>query len=157
MSFNNVPPGTTRLLNSTYFLFFKGFIYLFLDRGERREKEGEKHQLVASCTPPTGDLACNPSMYSDWELNQQPLGPQAGAQATEPHEPGPYFHTPFFSTLSSTPSQHLLSFRTIIIYTYTAHQQTPNAYHQRTPGFALCFRHYSVCECSINCCLMNTR
>ena len=34
----------------------KDFI-LFLDRGEGREKQGEKHQCVtASCTPPTGDL-----------------------------------------------------------------------------------------------------
>ena len=38
--------------------------------------------------PPTGDLACNPGMCSDWELNEQPLGLQAGTQSTEPHQPG---------------------------------------------------------------------
>ena len=71
------------------FYFFKDLIYLFLERGEGREKEGEKHQcVVASCTPPTRDLACNPGMCPDWESNQQPLGSQAGAQSPEPHQPG---------------------------------------------------------------------
>ena len=59
----------------TFFSFFiKGFIYLFLDRGEGREKH---HCVVASCTPPTGDPACNPGMCPDWELNRQPFGSQA--------------------------------------------------------------------------------
>ena len=35
---------------------FKDFIYLFSERGREGEREGEKHQSVASCTPPTGDL-----------------------------------------------------------------------------------------------------
>ena len=45
-------------------IFKKGFTYLFLERGEEKERErGEKHQcVVTSCTPPTGDLACNPGM-----------------------------------------------------------------------------------------------
>ena len=50
--------------------------YLFLDRGRRRKKEREKninvqekHRLVASHTPPTGDLDHNPGMCPDWELN----------------------------------------------------------------------------------------
>ena len=64
-------------------------VYLFLDRGEGREKEREKHQcVVASGVPLTGDLARNPGMCPDWELNQQPLGLQAGAQSTEPHQLG---------------------------------------------------------------------
>ena len=63
------------------------------------EREGEKHQcVVASCAPPTGDLASNPGMYPDWESNQQPLGLQASTQAIEPHQPGPflivYMHVP---------------------------------------------------------------
>ena len=38
--------------------------------GKEGEKEGEKHQcVVASCTPPTGDLVHNPDMYPDWESN----------------------------------------------------------------------------------------
>ena len=38
------------------------------------EKEGDKHPcVVASRMPPTGDLACNPGMCPDWELNCDPL------------------------------------------------------------------------------------
>ncbi|KAF6104359.1 hypothetical protein HJG60_011315 [Phyllostomus discolor] len=43
----------------------KYFIYLFLEGGEEREKEREKHSLVASCTSPTRELPCNPSMCPD--------------------------------------------------------------------------------------------
>ena len=41
--------------------FFKDFIYfIFRERGREGEREGEKHQcVVASCMPPTGDLAQN--------------------------------------------------------------------------------------------------
>ena len=68
------------------YLFFLRFIFIDFQRGER---EGEKHQcVVASCAPPTGDLACNPGMCPDWELNQQPFGSQASTQSTEPHQPG---------------------------------------------------------------------
>ena len=70
---------------------FLRFIYLFLERGEGREKEREKNvhvQLVASHTPPTGDLACNPGMCPDWKLNQQPFVSLASTQSTEPHQPG---------------------------------------------------------------------
>ena len=35
-------------------------------------------RLVASCTPPTGDLAHNTCMLPDWELNPQLFGLQAG-------------------------------------------------------------------------------
>ena len=73
------------------YFFFKKRFYLFIVRERRRERgrDGEKHQCaVASCTPPTGDLACNPGMCPDWELNRQPLGSQASAQSTEPHQPG---------------------------------------------------------------------
>ena len=64
------------------FKFLKRF-YLFTFIGEGREKE-----RVASHTPPTGDLACNPHMCPDWESNQQHLASQVGAQTTEPHQPG---------------------------------------------------------------------
>ena len=64
----------------TYFARFYLFIYLFiylLERRKKGEREGEKHQyVVASCVPPTGNLAHNPSMCPDWELNQQPVGLQ---------------------------------------------------------------------------------
>ena len=70
-------------------MHLKIFIYLFLERGEGKEKEGEKHQcVVASCTPPTEDQAYTPGMCLGWESNQQPFGSQASAQSTEPHHPG---------------------------------------------------------------------
>ena len=46
------------------------FIYLFLERGEERGKEGRKDQcVVASLAALTEDLACNPGMCPDWESN----------------------------------------------------------------------------------------
>ena len=44
--------------------------------------------MVASHTPPTGDLAHNPDLCPDWELNQRPFGLQAGTQSTELHQQG---------------------------------------------------------------------
>ena len=42
----------------------------FIFRERVREREREKHQcVVASHTPPTGDLAHNSGMFPDWELN----------------------------------------------------------------------------------------
>ena len=53
-------------------IFLKDFIYLFLERGEGREEEMKRsinvreiHQSVASCTPPTGDMAHNLGMCAD--------------------------------------------------------------------------------------------
>ena len=67
-----------------YIIFFLFFIFIFIERGRVGEREGQKHEcVVASCMPPTGDLACNPGMCPDWELNRQPLGLQAHAQSTE--------------------------------------------------------------------------
>ena len=83
--------GTIWLICTTLFiyLFIKYFIYLFLDGGMEEDREGEKYQcVVAVCMPPTGDLACNPGMFPDWESNQWPFGSQGGTQFTEPHQPG---------------------------------------------------------------------
>ena len=44
--------------------------------------------MVASYVASTGDLACNPGMYPEWELNWQHFDLQARAQSTEPHQPG---------------------------------------------------------------------
>ena len=50
----------------TLFIFLK--ICIFRERGREGEREGEKHQcVVASLTPPTGDLAHNPGMCPNWE------------------------------------------------------------------------------------------
>ena len=72
-----------------FYSFKKDFIYLFLERGEEREREGEKHQcVVASHTPPTGDQTYNPGTCPDWELNQQLFGSHTSTRSTEPHQPG---------------------------------------------------------------------
>ena len=44
--------------------------------------------MVASCTPPTGDLTHSPGMCPDLESNRRPFGSQVSAQSTEPHQPG---------------------------------------------------------------------
>ena len=84
-------------------LFFLRFYYLFIFREGKGGREGEKHQcVVASHAPLVGNLACNPGMYPDWELNWQPFGSQADAQSTEPHQPG--MMTLFKCTYSCTAS-----------------------------------------------------
>ena len=69
----------------------KKIFYLCIFReGEAREKRRERNVnvWVASRTPPTGDLVCNPGMCPDWESNQRRFGLQASTQSTEPHQPG---------------------------------------------------------------------
>ena len=72
------------------FLMFKIFyLFIFRERGREGEREGEKHQcVVASHTPPTGDLACNPCMCPDRESNWWPFPSQSNTQSTESHQPG---------------------------------------------------------------------
>ena len=61
----------TKSKTVSWFLCFLRF-YLFLEG--KGEKEGEKHQcVVASCMPPTRDLAHNPGMCPDWESTSDPL------------------------------------------------------------------------------------
>ena len=72
-------PGKTQVL------YFKDFIYLFLERGREGKREGEEHQcVIASHAPSTGDLAGNPGMYPAWESNQQPIHPATPARAEDP-------------------------------------------------------------------------
>ena len=55
----------------------KDFIYSFLERGEGKAKERERNiNAWLPSVPPTGDLAHNPSMCHDWELNWRPFGSQ---------------------------------------------------------------------------------
>ena len=45
--------------------FLRFYLFIFRERGKERERGGEKHQLVASRTPATRDLAHNPGMCPD--------------------------------------------------------------------------------------------
>ena len=56
------------------FSIFKRF-YLFIFRGEGREKDGERNITVwlPLARPAPGNLACDPGMCPDWESNQRPL------------------------------------------------------------------------------------
>ena len=72
-------------------IFFRFYLFTFRQRGRKGEIEGEKRQgVVTSCAPATGDLACNPGICPDWELNQQPFGSQASTQSSELHQPGQF-------------------------------------------------------------------
>ena len=66
-------------------IFWKIFIYLFINRGKGKERN---ISVVASCLPPTKDLACNPGMCPDWESNWWSSGLKASAQSPEPRQPG---------------------------------------------------------------------
>ena len=60
-----------------FFNFFKLVYLFFRERGREGEREEEKHQcVVASHVPPTGELACNPGLCPDWELNRRSFGLQ---------------------------------------------------------------------------------
>ena len=73
--------------NSVPILFYFYFLKILFIYLHREGREGEKHQcVVASHMLPTGDLARNPGMCPDWELNRWPFGSQA--QSTEPQQPG---------------------------------------------------------------------
>ena len=65
--------------------FLEDFIYLFLERGEERERNMD---VKESCYAPAGGLAGNPRMCPDSLLNQQPFGSQVHTQSPEPHQPG---------------------------------------------------------------------
>ena len=87
-----------------YFSFFKRiYLFIFRERGKQGESEGEKHQcVVAFHMPPTRDLACNPGMCPDWELNRQPFGLQAHTQSTElPSQGSDIFIIFYFKTYHS--------------------------------------------------------
>ncbi|KAF6099814.1 hypothetical protein HJG60_011545 [Phyllostomus discolor] len=65
-------------------------IFIFRKREKEGERKGEKHQcVVASHTPPTGDLAGNPGSHPGWESNLRLFSSQASTQSTEPHQPEP--------------------------------------------------------------------
>ena len=86
--------------SSAFPFLFKDFVYLLLEReGERqrgRERSACKRYIywLPLTRPQLGYLTCNLGMCPDWELNWQSFSSQAGAQSTEPHQPG--HHLRFF-------------------------------------------------------------
>ena len=60
-------------------------MYLFLEKGEGREKDREKNIIVwLPLVCPYWGPGPQPSMCPDWELNQRPFD----SQYNEPHQPG---------------------------------------------------------------------
>ena len=67
-------PQTKGGFHVFFFFFFNLYLFIFRERGREGEREGEKHQcVVASRTPPTGDLAHNPGMCPDGNRTDDPL------------------------------------------------------------------------------------
>ena len=81
-----------QLISRTSLLILKIFIYLFLERGEGKETGKEtslcKRETVAPHMPQPGTWPANQAYALNWELNWRPFILQAGAQSTEPHQPG---------------------------------------------------------------------
>ena len=75
---------------------------------ERNIDVQEKHLPAASCTPPTGDLAHNPGMCPDWELNRRPLALWDNTQPTEPHQSRLRCFSIVPPTLQITPTNSIL-------------------------------------------------
>ena len=54
--------------------FLRLYLFIFRERGREGEREEEKHQcVVASRTPSTGDLACNPGIALSGNGTRDPL------------------------------------------------------------------------------------
>ena len=79
---------------SLILFFLRFYLFIFREREREGEREGEKHRCVRDTSigchsqQPNGDLAHNPGVCPDWELNRQPFGSQAHTQSTEPYQPG---------------------------------------------------------------------
>ena len=55
------------------------------------EREGKKHQSIASHAPPTWGPGPQPRHVPWLGIIQWPFSSQAGAQYTEPHQPGQFY------------------------------------------------------------------
>ena len=74
---------------SFLFLFFKDFIYLLLERGKGGRKRGVETSMCGCLSHvPNGEPGPQPRHVPWLGINQWPFSSQAGAQSTEPHQPG---------------------------------------------------------------------
>ena len=116
-----IPRLSSRLSFHNYFL--KDFIFRERGRdGQRRETSmwAEKHQLAASRTPPTRDLASKLGMCADWESNQWPFNP-----------------------LSHTSQGFFNFFKILLIYFYRKGKGRGKRGHQ-------CMKHWWVVSCLLS-------
>ena len=82
---------------STFFFFFKDFIYLFLEgvgRGKRRETSLCERYIdrLPLARPNWGPSPQLRHMCPYWESNRWPFSSQAGPQPTEPYWLGQFFY-----------------------------------------------------------------
>ena len=92
-------------------VFLRFYLFTFRERRHEGEREGEKHRLVATPTPPSGDLATTQACALTGNqtgnlLVRRQTGDflvrrQAVAQFTEPQQPG---QLPVFSGEASHPA-----------------------------------------------------
>ncbi|KAF6072927.1 hypothetical protein HJG60_010008 [Phyllostomus discolor] len=92
---STLPSHPSRLLLGTQIQFVKYSLAGKIKQGKGGRKRGRGRSMceryihqVSSNTSRTGDLARNPGICPDQETSQQPFCSQAGAQSTEPHQPG---------------------------------------------------------------------
>ena len=64
------------------------FIYLFLERRRKKERERNINVWLPLMCHPLGIWPTTQACALDQELNQRPFGLQAGTQSAEPHQPG---------------------------------------------------------------------
>ena len=96
------------------FLFSMILFIYSLERGEGKEKRGRETSVCGclSHAPYWGPGA--EARHVPWELNWRPFGLQAGAQSTEPHQPGPQD----FLVLPRTPPENPLLSPLVITIIY---------------------------------------
>ena len=75
-------------LSGLSILFFKDFIYLFLERGEGRERGRETSACSCFSWDPYWVPGLQPRHCSGWELNWWSFGSEACVQSIEPRQPG---------------------------------------------------------------------
>ena len=103
----------------TYSSFFLKILYvLLLGRGEGREREVEKHWSVASCTPLTRDLACNPVLCSDQveQSNRWPFGLCVGLHQT--HWATPVWEKPSPLEVATSLTSHMIAMAAVSCHSY---------------------------------------
>ena len=74
-----------------FFFFFLRFdLFIFRERKEGRKRDKNISVWLPLVHPSVGTWPATQVMCPDWESNQQSFGSQAGAQSTEPYQPGLY-------------------------------------------------------------------